>query len=70
MEDTIAAIATAPGVGGIGIIRVSGPKSKDIARLLFRSSKKISDFKNRHLYHGDIVSSENGLVIDEVLVSS
>ena len=69
MEDTIAAIATAPGVGGIGIIRVSGPKSKDIARLLFRSSKKIRDFKTRHLYHGDIVSSETGLVIDEVLIS-
>ena len=69
MEDTIAAIATPPGVGGIGIIRVSGPKSKDIARLLFRSSKKISDFKTRHLYHGDIVSSETGLVIDEVLIS-
>ena len=69
MEDTIAAIATAPGVGGIGIIRVSGPKSKDIASLLFRSSKKIRDFKTRHLYHGDIVSSETGLVIDEVLIS-
>jgi tRNA modification GTPase len=69
LEDTIAAIATPPGVGGIGIIRVSGPKARDIARLLFRSSKKISDFKTRHLYHGDIVSPETGLVIDEVLVS-
>ncbi len=69
MEDTIAAIATPPGVGGIGIIRVSGSKARDIARLLFRPSKKISHFKARHLYHGDIVSPETGLVIDEVLVS-
>lgn len=69
MEDTIAAIATPPGVGGIGIIRVSGSKARDIARLLFRPSKKISHFKSRHLYHGDIVSPETGFVIDEVLVS-
>ncbi|MCX5847028.1 MAG: tRNA uridine-5-carboxymethylaminomethyl(34) synthesis GTPase MnmE [Deltaproteobacteria bacterium] len=69
MEDTIAAIATPPGVGGIGIIRVSGPKSMDIARLLFRSSKRDDGFKSHHLYHGDIVSPETGLVIDEVLIS-
>jgi tRNA modification GTPase len=69
LEDTIAAIATPSGTGGIGIIRVSGPKSTDIARLLFRSSRKISDFKPRCLYHGDIVSQETGLVIDEVLIS-
>ena len=69
MEDTIAAIATPPGVGGIGIIRVSGPESKDIARLLFRSSQNINDFKSHRLYHGDIVSPETGLVIDEVLIS-
>lgn len=69
MEDTIAAIATPPGVGGIGIIRVSGPKSKDIARLLFRSSKRDYGFKSHHLYHGDIVSPETGMVIDEVLIS-
>ena len=69
MEDTIAAIATPPGVGGIGIIRVSGPKSKDIARLLFRSSQNTDVFKSHYLYHGDIVSPETGLVIDEVLIS-
>ncbi|MCX5854569.1 MAG: tRNA uridine-5-carboxymethylaminomethyl(34) synthesis GTPase MnmE [Deltaproteobacteria bacterium] len=69
MEDTIAAIATPPGMGGIGIIRVSGPKSKDIARLLFRPSTKTDVFKTHHLYHGDIVIPETGRVIDEVLVS-
>ena len=30
--DTIAAIATAPGRGGVGIVRVSGKKSADIAQ--------------------------------------
>ena len=69
MEDTIAAIATPPGVGGIGIIRLSGPKARDIARLLFRSSKKSDDFKSHQLCHGDIVSPETGVIIDEVLIS-
>jgi len=69
LEDTIAAIATPPGMGGIGIIRVSGPKARDIARLLFQPSKQIGDFKTHHLYHGNIVSPETGLAIDEVLMS-
>jgi tRNA modification GTPase len=69
LEDTIAAIATPPGMGGIGIIRVSGPKSKDIARLLFRPSTKTDVFKTHHLYHGDLIIPETGRVIDEVLVS-
>ena len=69
MEDTIAAIATPPGVGGIGIIRVSGPKATDIARLLFKSSKGDDAYKSHHLYHGDIISPETGTVIDEVLVA-
>ena len=37
MEDTIAAIATPPGEGGIGIIRISGEKAKDIFCLLYTS---------------------------------
>ena len=69
MEDTIAAIATPPGVGGIGIIRLSGPKARDIARILFRPSKKIDRFKTHQLYHGDVVSPETGVVLDEVLIS-
>ena len=35
MEDTIAAIATPPGEGGIGIIRISGEKAKDILDRIF-----------------------------------
>ena len=36
-EDTIAAIATAPGAGGIGIIRISGRKAFEIADQVFSS---------------------------------
>lgn len=36
MEQTIAAVATAPGEGGIGIVRVSGPESYEILKKIFR----------------------------------
>ncbi len=69
MEDTIAAIATPPGTGSIGIIRVSGPRSRDIASLIFRPSNKTEGFNSHRLYHGDIISPDTGRVIDEVLIS-
>ncbi len=40
MEDTIAAIATAPGEGGIGIVRISGEKSREILEQIFTRVKK------------------------------
>ena len=40
MEDTIAAIATAPGEGGISIVRVSGEKSREILEQIFTRVKK------------------------------
>jgi len=69
LEDTIAAIATPPGTGSIGIIRVSGPRSRDIASLIFRPSNKTEGFNSHRLYHGDIISPDTGRVIDEVLLS-
>lgn len=66
MEDTIAAIATPVGEGGIGIIRISGENSKNILDKLFviPSDKEI---KNRFLTYGHIVDPESKEVIDEVL---
>ncbi|MGZ3648564.1 MAG: tRNA uridine-5-carboxymethylaminomethyl(34) synthesis GTPase MnmE, partial [Syntrophales bacterium] len=69
MEDTIAAIATPPGTGAIGIIRVSGSRSGDIASLIFRPLRKTDGFSSHRLYHGDIISPATGRVIDEVLIS-
>lgn len=65
MESTIAAIATAYGEGGIGIIRISGEKSEEILRKIFKSSFNI---ENRKLTYGNIVNPDTGEVIDEVLV--
>ena len=69
LKDTIAAIATPVGAGGIGIIRVSGPGSEEIGSLLFKPGKNTCRFKTHHLYHGDIVSPQTDTVLDEVLIT-
>jgi tRNA modification GTPase len=68
LDDTIAAISTPPGEGGIGIVRLSGTKSIEIAARLFRSSSKV-DFAvtRRRVFHGDVVDSD-GRVVDEALL--
>lgn len=68
-DDTIAAIATPPGVGGIGIIRVSGPLAETIARLLYRSPKDKIPLKSHQLYHGRIISPTTGATLDEALIT-
>ncbi|HKK32164.1 MAG TPA: tRNA uridine-5-carboxymethylaminomethyl(34) synthesis GTPase MnmE [Desulfomicrobiaceae bacterium] len=68
-EDTIAAIATPLGQGGVGIVRISGSRSRELAGKLFRSARKdFSGFKPYRLHHGWIVNGE-GRDLDEVLVS-
>ena len=69
IDDTIAAIATAPGEGGIGIIRISGEKSLEVAQSIFKSmsGKAIKEYNTRTLIYGNIVDNEN--TIDEVLLA-
>ena len=68
-SDTIAAISTAIGEGGIGIVRLSGPESFDIARRIFKPRQKgVKDYEGRRLYLGDIVDF-NDEIIDEVLLA-
>jgi tRNA modification GTPase len=67
-QDTIAAIATPLGVGGIGVIRISGPDAADIAGKIFRPLPN-ERFRSRYLYHGDIFSVETNETIDEVLLA-
>ena len=69
IDDTIAAIATAPGEGGIGIIRISGEKSLQVAQSIFKSKSgnMIKDYNARTLIYGTVVDNEK--VIDEVLVA-
>ena len=67
-EDTIAAIATPPGEGGVGIVRVSGPMATTVAERIFVSStgKNLRKTK-RALLHGHIVD-EQQQKLDEVLL--
>ncbi len=65
-SDTIAAIATAPGTGGIGIIRISGSESAAILRRLFTPLRPRQSFQSHKLYYGTI-ADRSGSVLDEVL---
>jgi tRNA modification GTPase len=67
LNDTICAISTPFGHGGIGLIRVSGPASIDITSKIFKSSKPLSNAPSHTVHHGLI---ENGsVIIDEALVT-
>jgi tRNA modification GTPase len=69
LHDTIAAISTPIGEGGIAIIRISGIKAKEIGLLILRSIKghSLKDFNHRHLYYGKVVNPNTEQVIDEAL---
>ena len=61
--DTIAAVSTPLGMGGVGVIRISGEKAFEIIEKIFTNPK----FEPRKFNHGKIIDS-NGIVIDEVIV--
>lgn len=67
---TIVAISTAPGVGGIGIIRMSGDDCFDILDKIFvpKTKQNISEIKGYTIKYGNIVNARKEIV-DEVLVS-
>lgn len=65
-NDTIAAIATAPGIGGIGIIRISGSESAAVLSQLFVPHRSHSTLQSHTLYYGT-VTSRQGVVLDEVM---
>ncbi|MHB0884787.1 MAG: tRNA uridine-5-carboxymethylaminomethyl(34) synthesis GTPase MnmE [Bacillota bacterium] len=69
-EDTIAAISTPLGEGGIGVVRVSGPGAVAIAGRLFRPSRQAAKGRAEsfRLRHGRVVTDE-GEVIDEALLA-
>ncbi len=66
--DTIAAIATPYGVGGIGIVRLSGPSVLAIARRLFTPKKDSLQIISHHFHYGEIIDPEKRVPIDEVLL--
>ena len=67
LRDTIAAISTPVGEGGIGIIRVSGPASLPIARSIFRA-KSNGGLKSHRFSYGTLVHPETGALLDEAML--
>lgn len=64
MADTIAAIATPLGEGGVGIVRVSGPNSLSIMKSIYRECP--DEVIPRHVYYGHVVDNK-GTVIDDMI---
>lgn len=64
-QDTIAAIATAPGEGAIAIIRISGPKAFEVGATIF--SRPIQSYKTHTAHYGQILRKD-GKAIDSVLL--
>ena len=71
LMDTIAAIATPLGEGGLAVIRISGPKALAVADACFapsgKESKRLSEATTHTIHFGHVV--RNGQTVDEVLVS-
>jgi len=69
MSETIAAISTAVGEAGIGIVRLSGKEALDIGKRIFQPAKlkNLDNIENRKLLYGNIIEDEN--IIDEVLIA-
>lgn len=67
IHDTIAAICTPLGEGGIGVIRISGDNARRIVETIF-SRKPYGGFESHRFYYGEIIDPENGDALDEALV--
>jgi tRNA modification GTPase len=73
-DDTITAIATPVGEGGIGIIRLSGPDAGAVSSKLFRRGRRfrpvnVDQLESHHLYYGHIVDPKSDRIVDEVMVA-
>ncbi len=67
VQDTIAAISTPLGEGGIGIVRISGDRALPVAQALFKG-KSDGGFQSHRFYYGDLIDPTDGRLIDEVLI--
>lgn len=71
-EETIAAVATPPGEGAVGVIRLSGKTAVEVADRVFHSlhgKKSLAVESRRNLWHGVAVAPGTGEILDEVLVA-
>lgn len=69
LEDTIAAISTPLGEGGIGIVRLSGRDAIKIADKIFKGEKSVSQIPSHRVTYGEIADPLTGEIVDEVLLT-
>jgi len=69
LDATICAIATPPGQGGLGIIRVSGPNAIALTDRIYRGQSPLFEHPGYTVHHGFIHDPTSGTAIDEVLVT-
>lgn len=69
LSDTIAAVSTALGEGGIAIVRVSGPEAISQVALLFRGGTPLTEVPSHTVHYGHIINPVNGERMEEVLVT-
>jgi tRNA modification GTPase len=68
-RDTIAAIATPPGQGGVAIIRISGNRAETVAHKVFVPAKPRETLLSHHLYFGRVIDPLTGHPIDQGLLT-
>lgn len=68
-QDTIAAISTPLGEGGIAVIRVSGPTSVQATDKIYKGAKRLQDCGSHTVNYGHIIDPKTGDTVDEVLVT-
>lgn len=69
IQDTIAAISTAVGEGGIAVIRVSGPEAVSACARYFRSKSNMADAASHTVHYGHIVDPASGETVEEILLT-
>ena len=66
MRDTIVGIATAPGEGGVAIVRVSGENAEALLQRVFRPAKRKPPYEDHRLMYGHVVDAA-GASVDEAM---
>lgn len=69
LDDTIIAIATPSGRGGIGVVRLAGPDARDVAMPLLQFSGGKTILEPQHAHYAELIDPESGDRLDEAVVT-
>ncbi len=69
LDDTIVAIATPPGRGGIGVVRLAGPEARNVVMPLLRLAAGKIELDPQHAHYGELIDPDSGERLDEVVVT-